>query len=88
MGQVSLSLIFLPFISATSQPEINGISSYNNINQFKYIITPGCPSFKKIFVSTTISGLLKCFALCGQTLNCHAVNYVKTKSAAGLLHTL
>jgi len=83
MGQVSLSLIFLPFISATSPPEIKGISTYKNINQFKYIITSSCPTFKKIF-SSTVSRLMKCFGLCGQTLNCYAVSYSKITSRCKL----
>ena len=80
---MSLSLIFLHFISAASPPEINGISTYNNINQFKYVKSYSCPSFKKLF-SSTVSGLMKWFGLCGQTLNSYAVSYSQITSKCEL----
>ena len=91
MGQVSLSLcydiitmlIFSPFISATSPPEINGISTYNNKNQFKYIQSYRCPSFKRILSSTT-SNVIKCCRRCGQILNCYAVSYSEIASRCQL----
>lgn len=83
MGQVSLSLIFLHFISATSSQEVNGISTYNNIRHFKYIQSYNCPSFKKI-ISLTVSRVMTCFVLCGQILNCYAVSYTNITSTCEL----
>jgi hypothetical protein len=76
-------LIFSPFISATSPPEINGISTYNNKNQFKYIQSYRCPSFKRILSSTT-SNVIKCCRRCGQILNCYAVSYSEIASRCQL----